>query len=777
MKCVIFPGQGSQFLGMGKDLFDKFPEEVELYNSILGYSLKELCLSDPKQQLKQTNYTQPSIFAVNHLSYLEYLKENDAPDYLAGHSLGEYNALLASQVFDFETGLRLVKRRGELMANATEGGMAAVLGMPLAKIVELIEKHSLNDIEIANINTDLQVVISGKKKAIEESAELFTSNGARYVVLPVSGAFHSTLMQESKITFQSFLTEYTFSKPQIPVISNITARPYKEIAIDKTLSEQITSSVKWSESVQFMMFKGVNGFEEIGPGKVLTSLVSQIKNNAVGLDLYFDEDEEKKESEIQYRSELPETKPKANVASDSGKLLLELTPNQLGSPKFLERYNVKYPYVSGSMYRGIASKEMVVAMGLNGFIGFLGTGGLSDSVIEESIVFIKDQLGSSHPFGVNLLHNEDNPDYENKMVELYLKHDIRNIEASAFITISEALVLYRLKGVSRFLDGSIRIRNHILAKVSRPEIAELFLRPAPKDIVDNLVSTGKLTKEEGELSTHVSLAGEICIEADSGGHTDAGNLCVLLPAIKYLEDRISRKYNYSEKILVGAAGGIGTPSAAAAAFILGADFILTGSINQCSIEAAISEEVKDILETINVQDTAYAPAGDMFEMGAKVQVLKKGVLFPYRANKLYNLYKEHNGIDDIDKLILTQLEKRFFKKTLDEVWAEISTYLIQGKKEELEMAERSPKYKMALIFKWYFNYSTKIALSGSVDDKVNYQVHCGPSLGAFNEWVSGTGLSSWRNRNVHVMAQKILKETCLLLKEQIKAMSSKSEQY
>ena len=230
------------------------------------------------------------------------------------------------------------------------------------------------------------------------------------------------------------------------------------------------------------------------------------------------------------------------------------------------------------------------------------------------------------------------------------------------------------------------------------------------------------------------------------------------------------KYGYQKRIKIGAAGDIGTPQAAAASFIMGADFILTGSINQCTVEAATSDAVKDMLQDINVQDTDYAPAPDMFEIGAKVQVLRKGVFFPARANKLYDLYTHYNSIDEIDEKTRKQIQEKYFKRSFDQIWEETKTYWSKVEPEELKKAERSSKHKMALIFRWYFGRTTWLALNGIEEQKIDYQVQCGPALGAFNQWVKGTELANWRNRHVDKIAEKLMEETAELLNNRFKTL-------
>jgi trans-AT polyketide synthase/acyltransferase/oxidoreductase domain-containing protein len=275
-----------------------------------------------------------------------------------------------------------------------------------------------------------------------------------------------------------------------------------------------------------------------------------------------------------------------------------------------------------------------------------------------------------------------------------------------------------------------------------------------------LLESKRITAEEAELSDKIPMAEDLCVEADSGGHTDQRSPYGIMPAIMKLRDEYMSECNYSKRVRVGAAGGIGTPEAACAAFILGADFIVTGSINQCTVEAGTSNTVKDMLQEMNVQDTDYAPAGDMFEVGARVQVLKKGLFFPARANKLYNLYQQHNSLDEIDEKTRRQLQSSYFKRSFDEIYQD----LLKLFPFERDRAEKNPKYKMAFIFKTYFYRATELAISGSEEQKVDYQVYTGPALGAFNQWVKGTELQDWRNRHVDLIAEKLMQSTAELMR-------------
>jgi len=435
----------------------------------------------------------------------------------------------------------------------------------------------------------------------------------------------------------------------------------------------------------------------------------------------------------------------------------DIVASSLGDATFRSDFHIKFAYLAGAMYRGIASKEMIVALGRNKLMGYFGTGGLASDEIEAALSYIQRELGPGGSYGLNLLSDMEHPERELALAKLYCRSDIRFVEASAFMKITPALVFYRLKGASRNLQGSVNVRHNVLAKVSRPEVALQFMLPAPASIVDALVSAGVLTQAEAELSPKVPIADDVCVEADSGGHTDRGVAYVLTPTIAALRDEVMKRQGYSKRIRVGAAGGIGTPHAAAAAFMMGADFILTGSINQCTVEAGTSAAVKEILEGLEIQDMAYAPAGDMFELGAKVQVVKKGLLFPGRANKLYELYSRYNSLDEIEAKVRTQIEERYFRRTFEDVWAQAKAHHAATDAKQASGIESDPKRKMAAVFKWYFFHTANLAQEGHLEHKSDYQIHCGPALGAFNQWVKGTSLESWRNRGVVDIAERIMR--------------------
>ncbi len=778
MLAYVFPGQGAQKKGMGEELFDEFEEWTAQADDILGYSIKQLCLEDPDFNLNKTQYTQPALYTVNALSYFSRIKHSAITvDFVAGHSLGEYNALLAAGAFDFATGLRLVQKRGQLMSQAAGGGMAAVIGLTEEQMAEVLQEHRLESIDIANLNSPHQIVISGAKEDMDLAKQVFESlkDVMMFIPLRTSGAFHSRHMEGAGREFEAFLQNFTFHELRIPVISNVDARRYQTASIKRNLVQQITSSVRWTESIRYLMGLGVIDFEEIGPGRVLTDLIGRIKNEAEPL--IVDEPALVAETVIEtVFDEMNESHLEIPNKSESIAIeqvhTFEIKPGSLGSAAFRSDYNLKYAYMTGAMYRGIASKEMVVRMGKAGMMGFFGAGGLKLPQIAEAIQYIQQELSEGQAYGMNLVHNPSEPEIEEQTVDIFLQSGVKIMEAAAFMNITPALVKYRAKGLTRDADRRVVSINKMIAKVSRPEVAEAFLSPAPERIIAKLREENKITPEEALMLREVPVADDICAEADSGGHTDGAVAYALMPAMIKLRDEMMQRYSYPTRIRIGAAGGIGTPDAISAAFTLGADFIVTGSINQCTVEAGTSDEVKDLLQQMNVQDTEYAPAGDMFEMGARVQVLKKGLFFPARSNKLYDLYRQYNSIDEIDEKTKAQIQEKYFKRSFESVYETVRTRYPQV----VEKAERNPKYKMAMIFRWYFSYSTRLALQGDQENKVDYQIHCGPALGAFNQWVKGTKLEDWRNRHVDEIAETLMTETAALLNRRYNSFRMPSEE-
>ena len=287
MKAYIFPGQGAQFVGMGLDLYEKSAEAKALFeaaNSILGFSITDIMFSGTDEDLKQTKVTQPAIF-LHSVILSKVLGKNFAPQMVAGHSLGEFSALVANGALSFEDGLQLVAKRAAAMQKACElqpGTMAAVLGLDDSKVEELCATVD-GIVTPANYNCPGQLVISGELKAVEAACEKMKEAGAkRALVLPVGGAFHSVLMKPAEEELAAAIEQTTFHKPLCPVYQNVTTTAVSnEANIKKNLIKQLTAPVKWTQSVQQMIADGATEFIEVGPGKVLQGLVKKINKEAV----------------------------------------------------------------------------------------------------------------------------------------------------------------------------------------------------------------------------------------------------------------------------------------------------------------------------------------------------------------------------------------------------------------------------------------------------------------------------------------------------------------
>jgi len=285
--AFLFPGQGSQYVGMGKESYEVYQESKEVFqqaNEILGFDIERLCFEGPEEELKKTINTQPAILIVSWI-ITEILREKGVrATVVAGHSLGEYNAVLASGVLDFPSVLKLVHRRAQLMeevSNKVDGGMAAVIGLKRGKVISICENIK-EIVETVNFNSPSQIVISGEKRGIEKAAKQLMKEGAKRVIpLPVSGPFHTSLMEEAADKFSYELNKLNFSIPQCKVITNVFAS-YASTPeeVKRALKQQINHPVLWEDSMKKLIMDGIDLFIEVGPGKVLQNLLRRIDRKA-----------------------------------------------------------------------------------------------------------------------------------------------------------------------------------------------------------------------------------------------------------------------------------------------------------------------------------------------------------------------------------------------------------------------------------------------------------------------------------------------------------------
>jgi len=432
-----------------------------------------------------------------------------------------------------------------------------------------------------------------------------------------------------------------------------------------------------------------------------------------------------------------------------------LHPENLGDPQFKKTYNLRFAYIAGAMANGITSVEMVEKAGRAGMVGFFGAAGLSLDQIEAAIDRLQETL-KEIPFGFNLINSPNDPELEAAVVQLYLKRGITLVSSSAYLDLTLPLVYYRVKGIHRDKSDNIVCPNKVIAKVSRVEVARKYFSPPPEKFLAQLVERKMVTREEADLAKSIPMAEDLTAEADSGGHTDNRPAITLLPTLIALRDELTEKYRYNRPPCVGLGGGIATPDSAAAAFAMGAAYILTGSINQSCVEAGTSQAVRQMLAEAGQADVTMAPAADMFEMGIKVQVLKRGTMFPLRAAKLYDLYCNYDRFENIPEKQKAVLERDFFRQSFQDEWEQTKNYFAIHDPKQIERARKDPRHKMSLVFRSYLGQSSNWANSGDPLRKIDYQIWCGPSIGAFNQWVKGSFLEKPENRKTVGVAMNIL---------------------
>ncbi|MFG3294102.1 PfaD family polyunsaturated fatty acid/polyketide biosynthesis protein [Streptomyces sp. NPDC048179] len=433
-----------------------------------------------------------------------------------------------------------------------------------------------------------------------------------------------------------------------------------------------------------------------------------------------------------------------------------LPPRTLGSPAFLAAHGVRHAYMAGAMAGGIASADLVVALAREGFLASYGAAGLLPETIAKALTRFAQEIPGL-PYAVNLIHSPSEERLEREAVELFLRHGVRCVEASAFMNLSPHVVRYRLTGLRREPSGAVVAEHRLIAKISRPETAERFMRPAPAALVSALLGQGLITAEQADLAKYVPMADDITVEGDSGGHTDRRPLPALLPTIVRLRDTVQHEHRYPVPVRVGAAGGLGCPTSVAGAFAMGAAYVVTGSVNQSCVESGASKATKALLGDAGIADCEMAPAADMFEMGVELQVLKKGTLFPMRAKRLYELYQSCDGLEALPAADRAKLETQVFRRPLEDVWQECVGYFSRRDPEQLARAAGSPKRRMALVFRWYLGMASRWSTTGDPDRVLDYQVWCGPAMGAFNDWVTASYLKAPGNRRVADVAHHLMR--------------------
>ena len=439
-----------------------------------------------------------------------------------------------------------------------------------------------------------------------------------------------------------------------------------------------------------------------------------------------------------------------------------LYPEWLGDRSFTADHGVRFPYVAGEMAQGIAGVAMVKAMARADLLGIFGAAGLSIDAVRGAIEELRRDLPEQASWGVNIIHNPHSPAWEDEVAALAIRHGVRCVSLSAFSNVTRALAHCCAAGLRVREDGRVVRPRMMMAKVSRPEVAAQFLAPAPPELLRELVADGLLTADEAALAARLPMVDDLTVESDSGGHTDGRPLSTALPQILALRDAIAHRHGIEPRTRIGAAGGLGTPHAVAAAFAMGAAYVVTGSVNQLSLEADTSDRARAMLQAADTMDVAMAPSADMFEMGSKVQVLSKGTMFAARASRLLQLYRDHASLDEIPPAAVARLEREMFRQPLDRVWAQTEEFWRSRDPAQADRAAVDPKHRMALVFRWYLGMSSTWATTGTADRTVDYQIWCGPAVGAFNDWRRDGFLADPANLSVVQIARNLMEGATVL---------------
>ncbi|MFI1758663.1 ACP S-malonyltransferase [Streptomyces sp. NPDC020571] len=730
-----FPGQGSQRKDMGAGLFDRHPGTLARADAVLGRSVRELAAD--QAALRDTRVLQPVLYTIGALTYLDRAAREPQPDCMIGHSLGEYTALYASGALDFETGLRLVVARAEIMGRASGGGMLAVVGLDVERLREVMRREGADDIDVANHNSPVQTVLSGPEDSVRALAPVLRREGAgKCVLLHISVAAHSRYMAGAADELGAVLDTVTFHEPRVPVVSNVTARPHRADRIARRLREHMCRGVRWWDSLAHLVEQGVTELVELGPGNVLTKLWATARTELAP----------PRDGQDRAARNAPEPGPGAGgdgaaapgtrtPTTAPGRRRAPVTRERLGSPRFRERYGTDLAWLVSGTGDGAVGDEVCRAARAAGLAAC--TDPVPGAPRQESL----DRAGR-HGWGIGLRPGAD----ADEQVTALLAHEVRYVEVGHPHGPDAALVRFRFTGAHRRPGGAPVAVRHVLARVTGPDQAAAFLRPPAPALLDELVGTGALSAREADVARELPVASDLAVQHPGGWHDDGADACQLLPALVALATWSPGP----EPVHVGLCGVVGTPEQAATAFALGAAFLVSTSLTACAPQARLADPLKDTLARAGDDDVTWAPTERHASLGVLARVVRRGTLFPARAGLLYRLLREHRYFADVPEPRRRHVEE----------------HLLGGPATEPPADARADgRPRTADVFRRYVRETARRTPAGDPLRPLDHQLPCDPDLTHFNRAAAGTPLAAWTARTPAAVAGHLLTNAAELLTE------------
>ncbi|WP_333739520.1 acyltransferase domain-containing protein [Streptomyces sp. IBSBF 2806] len=765
-----FPGQGSQRKNMGAGLFDRHPGTLACAEAVLGRSVPELC-SD-QAALRDTRVLQPVLYTVGALTYLDRAAREPQPDCMIGHSLGEYTALYASGALDFETGLRLVMARAEIMSRASGGGMLAVVGLGVGRLREIMRREGADGIDVANHNSPVQTVLSGPEESVRALAPVLRREGAgKCVLLHISVAAHSRYMAEAADELGTVLDAVTFHEPRVPVVSNVTARPHRADRIALRLREHMCREVRWWDSLAHLVDQGVTELVELGPGSVLTKLwaaarteltpraagpqgppdaAGAVPGGGMGADAAGGAVPATRTGQDAGARPEEETAPGPGPGGDSAAApgtrgatggtrrppvprRVPVAKERLGSARFRERYEAELAWVVSGTGDGAVGDEVCRAARAAGLAAFADPApGAPDRA----------SLGGAgrQGRGIGL---RPGPEADEQVTAL-LAHEVRYVEAHHPHGPDAALVRFRFTGARRGPAGAPVAVRHVIARVTGLDQAAAFLRPPSAALLDELVRTAGLSAAEADVARMLPVASDLAVQAPGGWHTDGADAYQLLPAVAAL----AAGSPGPEPVHVGLCGVVGTPEQAATAFALGAAFLVSTSLTACAPAARLADALKHTLARAGDDDVTWAPTERHATLGVPARVVRRGTLFPARAGLLHRLLRAHRYFADIPEHRRRHIEE----------------HLLGGSATALPASDSvDGRLRTADVFRWYARETARRTPGGDPVRPLDHQLPCDPDLTHFNRVTSGTALAAWTARTPGAVAEHLLTNAAELL--------------